>query len=83
MLFRSAAVCAGVFVLRLTNPNMPRPFRAPGGVTFPALGALSCLALMAFLPFAALQRLALSVAAGTLIYFLYAARRTGALTTRA
>ncbi len=79
LLTEFAGICAGVFVLRLTNPSMPRPFKSPGGVTFPLLGVLSCLALMSFLPPAALQRLGLSLLAGFALYFLYAARRTGAL----
>jgi basic amino acid/polyamine antiporter, APA family len=80
LLSEFAAVCAGVFVLRLTNPSMPRPFRSPGGVTFPLLGIASCLGLMSFLPLAALERLGLALLAGIAIYFLYAGRRSGALT---
>ena len=75
-----ALVCAGVIVLRVTRPEMPRPFKAPGGLILPVLGILSCLALISFLPIATLQRFALWLAAGVVFYFLYAARRTGALT---
>jgi APA family basic amino acid/polyamine antiporter len=45
----------------------------------PVLGILSCLALLSFLPPATLQRFALWLAVGIAFYFLYAARRTGAL----
>ena len=72
-------VCLGVMTLRVTRPEMPRPFKAPGGLILPALGILSCLALISFLPIATLQRFALWLAAGIAFYFLYAARRTGAL----
>jgi basic amino acid/polyamine antiporter, APA family len=78
-----ALVCAGVIVLRLTRPEMPRPFKAPGGLILPVLGILSCLALISFLPFATLQRFALWLAVGVAFYFLYAARRTGALAASA
>jgi APA family basic amino acid/polyamine antiporter len=74
-----ALVCGGVIVLRITRPNMARPFKAPGGLVLPVLGILSCLALLSFLPPATLQRFALWLATGIAFYFLYAARRTGAL----
>jgi APA family basic amino acid/polyamine antiporter len=78
-----ALVCAGVIVLRITRPDMPRPFKAPGGLVLPVLGIVSCLALLSFLPGLTLQRFALWLAVGILFYFLYAARRTGALTAQA
>jgi APA family basic amino acid/polyamine antiporter len=78
-----ALVCAGVIVLRLTKPHMPRPFKARGGLILPVLGIVSCLALLAFLPVVTLQRYLLWLAIGIAFYFLYAARRTGALTAEA
>jgi APA family basic amino acid/polyamine antiporter len=78
-----ALVCGSVIVLRVTRPDMPRPFKAPGGLILPVLGIISCLALLAFLPPVTLQRFALWLATGVLFYFLYAARRTGALTAKA
>jgi APA family basic amino acid/polyamine antiporter len=72
-------VCGGVIVLRLTKPDMKRPFTAPGGFVLPVLGMLSSGLLLLFLPPATLQRFALWLAAGVVFYFLYAARRTGAL----
>jgi len=78
-----ALVCAGVIVLRLTRPELKRPFKAPGGLILPLLGILSSGALLLFLPPATLQRFALWLAAGVAFYFLYAARRTGALTADA
>src|SRR3712207_6923254 len=42
-------VCAGVLVLRRTDPDLPRPFRAPG-MPWTALGGLAvCIYLMAVL----------------------------------
>ncbi len=39
-------VCAGVMVLRYTQPDIPRPFRVPCFPLFPILGILVCLAMM-------------------------------------
>ena len=69
-------VCLGVIVLRVTQPGLKRPFRAPGGVILPVLGILSCLALLSFLPLASLLRLALWLGVGVVVYFAYAARRS-------
>jgi APA family basic amino acid/polyamine antiporter len=74
-----ALVCAGVIVLRISRPDMKRPFRAPGGLILPVLGILSSGALLGFLPPVTLQRFALWLVVGVAFYFLYAARRTGAL----
>jgi APA family basic amino acid/polyamine antiporter len=78
-----ALVCGSVIVLRLTRPDMPRPFKAPGGLVLPVLGIVSCLALLSFLPAVTLQRFVLWLTVGIAFYFLYAARRTGALTAEA
>ncbi len=69
-------VCLGVIVLRVTQPDLPRPFRAPGGLILPVLGILSCGALLSFLPLATLGRFALWLGLGVVVYFAYAARRT-------
>jgi len=41
-----AAVCAGVMILRRTQPDLPRPFRIPAAWLVCSLGVLSCLALL-------------------------------------
>lgn len=41
-----AAVCAGVLILRRTQPDLPRPFRMPFAPVLCTLGVLSCLALL-------------------------------------
>jgi amino acid transporter len=41
-----AAVCAGVLILRRTQPDLPRPFRMPMAWLICSLGVLSCLALL-------------------------------------
>src|SRR5258706_10025535 len=71
-------VCIGVIVLRLTRPEMKRPFKAPGGMITPVLGVLSCGALLSFLPLVTLGRFAAYLVAGVVVYFGYAARRSRA-----
>jgi APA family basic amino acid/polyamine antiporter len=71
-------VCLGVMTLRVTKPDMHRPFKAPGGLILPVLGMLSCAALITFLPVATLLRFALYLAIGVAVYFGYAARRSRA-----
>ncbi len=64
-------VCAGVIVLRRTMPDAPRPFKVPGMPWVPLLGVVSCLYLMAGLPWATWQRLLIWLVIGLAIYFLY------------
>ncbi|HEX3487038.1 MAG TPA: amino acid permease, partial [Micropepsaceae bacterium] len=71
-------VCIGVVVLRVTRPEMHRPFRAPGGVIIPLLGVVACGALLSFLPPATLIRFALYLGIGVAVYFFYAARHSHA-----
>lgn len=69
-------VCAGVIILRVKHPDMPRPFRTPGGLAVPILGILSCGALIAFLPLVTHLRFILWLAVGVLIYFAYSVRHS-------
>lgn len=64
-------VCFGVLVLRITKPDMPRPFRTPFSPLFPALGVLSCGALMAFLPALTWLRFIIWLVLGLIVYFAY------------
>jgi len=75
-LFAFVLVCAGVIVLRKTNPDLPRPFQAPFGILLPALGVLSCGALIAFLPFMTYARFLVWLAAGVVIYFIYSRKHS-------
>ena len=43
-------VCLGVAILRFTDPERKRPFKAPGGLLIPALGMAGCLFVMKGLP---------------------------------
>ncbi len=73
-LFAFFLVCLGVLVLRLTRPELPRPFRCPGGKTVATLGALICLGLMFSMPASSWWRLAVWFLLGLAVYLLYAWR---------
>jgi basic amino acid/polyamine antiporter, APA family len=69
-----AIVCAGVVVLRRTDPDIRRPFRAPGMPWVGIAGVLVCIYLMAVLPLATWRRLLVWLAIGLAIYFVYGRR---------
>ncbi len=71
-----AIVCAGVLVLRYTDPDRPRPFRTPFVPVVPALGILACFYLMLGLPKDTWARLIIWMAIGLVIYFLYGKRHS-------
>src|SRR5690606_9391444 len=71
-------VCLGVMVLRVTRPDMPRPFRTPAIWLVAPLGALSALGLMSGLPSDTWWRLLIWLAIGIVIYFVYGARNAQA-----
>ena len=60
-----------MIVLRITNPDMKRPFRTPFSPLFPVLGMLSCGALMAFLPSLTWLRFVVWLVIGLIVYFSY------------
>lgn len=64
------AVCVGLMVMRRIAPATPRLFRVPGGDVLPALGAISCLCLMATLPAETWLRFVVWTAVGAAIFFL-------------
>jgi APA family basic amino acid/polyamine antiporter len=64
-------VCLGVIVLRITKPDMERPFRTPFSPLFPVLGMLSCGALMGFLPAITWLRFLVWLVIGLIVYFGY------------
>jgi APA family basic amino acid/polyamine antiporter len=69
-------VCLGVIVLRKTHPDIPRPFKVPGGILIPILGVFSCGALIAFLPPHTHERFIYWLLAGLVIYFIYGIRHS-------
>lgn len=64
-------VCAGVVMLRITKPDVPRPFKVPFNPLLPILGILFCLALMFSLPAITWIGFGIWTVAGLLIYFFY------------
>ena len=71
-----AIVCAGVLVLRRTDPDRPRPFRVPLSPLVPILGIAACLYLMIGLPPDTWARLIVWMALGLVIYFVYGRKRS-------
>jgi APA family basic amino acid/polyamine antiporter len=69
-------VCGGVWVLRHTRPDLPRPFKTPWVPVVPLLGMATCLYLMYGLPPATWVRLAVWMTAGLVVYFAYGRRRS-------
>jgi basic amino acid/polyamine antiporter, APA family len=71
-----AIVCLGVIVLRIRQPQLPRPFRVPGYPLTPIAGILVCLALMASLPRDTWIRLVAWLAVGLVVYRVYGFRHS-------
>lgn len=75
-LFAFVIVCGAVMVMRRTNPDANRPFRAPLVPLIPILGILTCLLLMFSLPAENWYRLIIWLVVGLVIYFLYGRRHS-------
>jgi len=69
-------VCSAVLVMRRTNPNAERPFRAPLVPFVPIAGIAICLLLMFSLPVENWVRLIGWLALGLVIYFGYGRRHS-------
>ena len=71
-LFAFALVSAGVMILRIKRPDIPRSFKAPGGpYVVPILGVVTSVGLMGFATSATKVRLFLWMAIGLAVYFGY------------
>ena len=70
-LFAFVVVCAAVLIMRRTNPDAERPFRAPLVPLTPILGIIVCLVLMFSLPGENWLRLVIWLALGLCVYFGY------------
>lgn len=64
-------VCAGILVLRYSQPDLVRPFRTPFVPVVPILGILICGYMMYNLPGDTWWRLMIWMAIGLVIYFAY------------
>ena len=76
-LFAFVIVCGAVLVMRRTNPDANRPFRAPFVPALPILGILTCLLLMFSLPVENWYRLIIWMLIGFVIYFTYGYQHSG------
>src|SRR5256884_709891 len=75
-LFAFVIACGAVLVMRRTNPDAKRPFRAPFVPLVPILGILTCLLLMFSLPAENWYRLIIWLLIGLVIYFAYGRRHS-------
>ena len=66
-----AIVCIGVLVLRIKEPDRPRPFRVPAVWFVSLAGAAACIYTMAGLPPHAWERFGIWLAIGLALYFVY------------
>jgi APA family basic amino acid/polyamine antiporter len=69
-------VCFAVLILRVTRPDVHRPFRTPFIWIVAPAGAFVSFAMMAFLPIDTWKRLVYWLALGLAIYFLYGIRNS-------
>jgi APA family basic amino acid/polyamine antiporter len=75
-LFAFALVCAGVLVLRVLEPDRPRPFKVPVVWVIAPLGVAACIFIMVGLPTQAWTRFGWWLAVGLLIYVVYGYRHS-------
>ena len=71
-----AIVCLGVLVLRIREPERPRPFRVPMVGAVALLGAGACVYIMKGLPLHAWERFGIWLIIGLLLYFGYGMRHS-------
>ena len=70
-LFAFMLVCAGVWILRIQRPDIPRAFRTPAVPVVATLGILVCGAMIFGLGWTNWLRLAAWLALGLVFYFTY------------
>jgi APA family basic amino acid/polyamine antiporter len=77
-LFAFAIVCLGVLALRITQPDLARPFKTPAVFIVAPLGAASAVFLMCGLPIDTWLRLGAWFVIGAIVYFFYGIRHSRA-----
>jgi APA family basic amino acid/polyamine antiporter len=75
-LFAFALVCTGVLVLRVKEPDRPRPFKVPYVWVIAPLGVGACLFVMRGLPPQAWERFGIWLVIGAVIYLVYGYRHS-------
>ncbi len=75
-LFAFILVCAGVMIMRKTDPNIPRQFKTPLVPLVPILGILVCAAMIFGLGWPNWMRLGIWMAIGFAFYFMYSKKHS-------
>lgn len=75
-LFAFLVVSIAVIVLRMTSPDMKRPFRTPWVPVLPVVSIMSCLGLMASLAVETWLRFIVWLILGFVVYFAYGNRKS-------
>ncbi len=75
-LFAFILVCIGILIMRKTNPEINRPFKAPLVPFVPIAGVLVCLMMIVALDQFTLKAAALWMVLGFLVYFIYSKKHS-------
>jgi APA family basic amino acid/polyamine antiporter len=75
-LFAFALVCGGVLILRVKEPDRPRPFKVPFVWVLAPAGVAACLFVMKGLPVQAWERFGIWLVIGLVVYFAYSYRHS-------
>lgn len=75
-LFAFILVCAGIWILRVKNPELPRQFKTPLVPLVPILGIVVCSAMVVGLGWANWSRLLAWLLIGFIIYFGYSVKHS-------
>jgi len=75
-LFAFVLVCIGVLVLRVKEPDRPRPFKVPFPWVIAPLGAAACVFVMWGLPRQAWERFGIWLVVGAVLYIAYGYRHS-------
>jgi basic amino acid/polyamine antiporter, APA family len=75
-LFAFVLVCAGTWIMRKRNPEIPRPFKTPLVPLVPILGILVCMFMIVALDIFTLASAAIWMVAGLVVYFAYSRKKS-------
>lgn len=75
-LFAFVLVCAGIWIMRMKNPDIARPFKTPLVPLVPILGIIICMGMIIALDLFTLKAAFLWMLIGLVVYFLYSKRNS-------